>query len=58
MRKQTESARQRPLHEQADQYLNESELPFTVPLCLPIVDSSRFVARTNAVDAATIPRTV
>jgi hypothetical protein len=54
MRKQTQFARQRPLPEQSDQYLNESELPFTVPLCLPIVDSDRFVARAAAFDAATV----
>ena len=58
MRKQTQFARQRLLQEQSAQYLNESELPFTVPLCLPIVDSDQFVARTAAFDAATIPRNV
>jgi hypothetical protein len=31
MRKQPQFARQRLLQEQSDQYLNESELPFTVP---------------------------
>jgi hypothetical protein len=55
MRKQNQSIRQRLMRQQSAQYLNESELPFTVPLCLPIVDSDRLVAGT-AVDAAKIPR--
>jgi hypothetical protein len=58
MRKQTQFARQRLLQEQSAQFLNESELPFTVPLCLPTVDSDRFVARTGAIAATTIPRKV
>jgi hypothetical protein len=56
MRKQNQSIRQRLLQQQSAQYVNESELPFTMPLCLPIVDSDRFVARTTAFDPATIPR--
>lgn len=56
MRKQTMSAQQQLLQEQLDRHLNKSELPFTVPLCLPIIHSDRFVATTTAFDAATIPR--
>jgi hypothetical protein len=55
MRKQNQSDQQRLLRQQSAQYLNESELPFTVPLCLPIVDPDRPVAGT-AFDAAKIPR--
>jgi hypothetical protein len=58
MRKQTQFARQRLLQEQSAQYLNESELPFTVQLCLPLVDPVRSVVRTAAFDAAIIPRNV
>ena len=58
MRKQTQFARQRFLQQQAAQFLNDSELPFTVPLCLPIVDSDPFVARTAACDPVTTPRKV
>jgi hypothetical protein len=56
MRKQTQSLRQRLLQEQSAQYLNESELPFTVPLSLPVVDSNSFVSRTGDFDVTTIPR--
>jgi len=56
MRKQTQSIRQRLLQEQSAQYLNESELPFTVPLSLPVVDSDSFVSRTADFDVTTIPR--
>jgi hypothetical protein len=55
MHKQTQTTRQRLLQEQSAQYLNESEVPFTVPPCLPIVDSDRLVAGT-AFDAAKVPR--
>jgi hypothetical protein len=58
MRKQTQFARQRLLQEQSAQFLNESELPFTVPLCLPIVESDPSVAPTTAIAATTIPRKV
>ncbi len=55
MPKQNQSIRQRLLRQQSAQYLNESELPFTVPLSLPIVDPDRLVAG-PAFDAAKIPR--
>jgi hypothetical protein len=55
MPKQNQSIPQRLLLQQSAQYLNESELPFTVPLRLPIVDSDRPVAGT-AFDAAKVPR--
>ena len=58
MRKQTQFARQRLLQEQSAQFLNESELPFTAPLCLPIVDPDGVVARTAAIAATRIPRKV
>jgi hypothetical protein len=56
MRKQTQSIRQRLLQEQSAQYLNESELLFTVPLSLPVVDSDTFASRTADFDVTTIPR--
>lgn len=56
MRKETQSIRRRLLQEQSAQYLDESELPFTVPLSLPVVDSDSFVSRAAAFGAATIPR--
>ena len=55
MRKQTQSIRRRLLQEQAAQYLNESEMPFTVPVCLPVVDSDWLAARTAAFDSINIP---
>jgi hypothetical protein len=58
MHKQTQTTRQRLLQEQSAQYLNESELPFTVPPCLPIVDSDSFVARAAAFDAARISHNI
>jgi hypothetical protein len=56
MSKQTQRIRRRLLQEQWAQYLDESELPFTVPLSMPVVDPDSFVSRTAAFDAATIPR--
>ena len=58
MRKQTQLVGQRLLQEQSAQFLNESELPFTMPLRLPIVESARLVARTAAIAATTKPREV
>lgn len=58
MRKQTQSSRRRLLQEQSARYLNESELPFTVPQRLPVVASDGPATQTAAFDATHVCRKV
>ena len=48
---QTKPMRHRIVEQQSARYLNESELPFSAPRILPVVDADAFAARAAAVGA-------